>query len=80
MPSALVPIFFLSGALYPLSNLPAALTVATRLDPLAYGVDAMRTTLIGVSHFGLAMDAAVLVVVTVLLLILGRHLFSKIQV
>ena len=75
-----MPIFFLSGALYPLSNLPAALTVATWLDPLAYGVDAMRTTLIGVSHFGLAMDAAVLVVVTILLLILGRHLFSKIQV
>src|SRR5262249_17484143 len=29
-----MPIFFLSGALYPLANLPAALAVATRLDPL----------------------------------------------
>ena len=37
-----MPIFFLSGALYPLSNLPTALTVLTRLDPLSYGVDGLR--------------------------------------
>jgi ABC-2 type transport system permease protein len=37
-----LPIFFLSGALFPLDNLPAALTVATRVDPLAYGVDGIR--------------------------------------
>jgi ABC-2 type transport system permease protein len=54
--------------------------VATRLDPLSYGVDGLRSTLIGVSHFGLGLDAAVLVVSTILLLLLGRHLFSKIQV
>src|SRR3954454_12243574 len=46
-----MPIFFLSGALYPLNNLPGALSVVTRLDPLAYGVDGLRTTLIGVSTF-----------------------------
>ena len=32
-----LPIFFLSGALYPLSNLPAALAAVTRVDPLTYG-------------------------------------------
>ncbi len=37
-----MPIFFLSGALYPLSNLPGALTVMTQLDPLSYGVDGLR--------------------------------------
>src|SRR6185312_5800513 len=37
-----MPIFFLSGALYPLSNLPAALAVLTQLDPLSYGVDGLR--------------------------------------
>jgi ABC-2 type transport system permease protein len=75
-----LPIFFLSGALYPLGNLPAGLRVATRLDPLSYGVDGLRSTLIGVSHFGLATDALVLIVGTILFLLLGRHLFSKIQV
>jgi ABC-2 type transport system permease protein len=72
--------FFLSGALYPLNNLPGVLSIVTRLDPLAYGVDGLRTTLIGVSHFGLAADGAVLIIATVTLLFVGSYLFSKIQV
>ena len=58
-----MPIFFLSGALYPLTNLPPAFSVVVRLDPLAYGVDGLRTALIGVSHFGHCIDALVLIVV-----------------
>src|ERR1700748_272875 len=34
-----MPIFFLSGALFPLANLPAFMALITRLDPLTYGVD-----------------------------------------
>ena len=75
-----LPIFFLSGALYPLNNLPGVLSFATRLDPLAYGVDGLRTTLIGVSHFGLATDGSVLIVGTLTLLWVGSRLFSRIQV
>lgn len=75
-----MPIFFLSGALYPLNNLPKALSLVTRLDPLAYGVDGLRSTLIGMSHFGLAADLWVLVLVTTILLFIGSYLFSKIQV
>jgi daunorubicin resistance ABC transporter membrane protein len=37
-----LPLFFLSGALYPLSGLPSWLTVLTRLDPLTYVVGPMR--------------------------------------
>jgi ABC-2 type transport system permease protein len=75
-----LPIFFLSGALYPLSNLPTILSVATRLDPLTYGVDGLRTTLIGVSQIGLTVDLLVLAVVTIICQLLGRHLFQKIQI
>jgi ABC-2 type transport system permease protein len=75
-----MPIFFLSGALYPLSNLPSALGFITKIDPLAYGVDGLRTTLIGVSHFGLLADFSVLIGVAVAFLLLGSHLFSKIEV
>ncbi len=75
-----MPIFFLSGALYPLSNLPGALSLITRIDPLTYGVDGLRTALIGVSYFGVALDCAVLSVVTLALLIAGSRLFAKIQV
>jgi len=37
-----MPLFFLSGALYPLTGLPAWLTVLTRIDPLTYVVGPMR--------------------------------------
>jgi ABC-2 type transport system permease protein len=75
-----MPMFFLSGALYPLDNLPAALTVITSLDPLSYGVDGLRAALINVSHFGMAVDLAFLSTAAILLLILGAWSFSKIEV
>lgn len=43
----LMPMFFLSGALYPLSDLPAWLTLLTRVDPLTYVVDPMRRAVFG---------------------------------
>jgi ABC-2 type transport system permease protein len=75
-----MPIFFLSGALFPLNNLPKALAFVTRLDPLSYGVDGLRGSLIGVTHFGIATDLAVLAAVAVALLYLGAWRFSKIEV
>jgi len=74
-----LPMFFLSGALYPLSNLPKLFSFITSLDPLTYGVDGMRTVLLGISHFGAPLDVAVLLVVAVVLLSVGSHLFSKIE-
>jgi ABC-2 type transport system permease protein len=74
-----MPIFFLSGALFPLNGLPAALDVVTRLDPLSYGIDGLRGALIGISHFGLAIDVAVLCAIAVGLTLLGSRFFSKIQ-
>jgi len=75
-----MPIFFLSGALYPLSNLPAALTLATGLDPLSYGVDGLRGAFIGQSHFGVATDLVVLSVLAGVFLAFGARAFSRIQV
>jgi ABC-2 type transport system permease protein len=75
-----LPIFFLSGALFPLNNLPKALSLVTKLDPLSYGVDGLRAALIGTSHFGAIVDALVLAVVAVGLLGLGAWRFSKIEI
>lgn len=75
-----MPIFFLSGALFPLQGLPNALRVAAWIDPLSYGVDGLRGTLVNGSHFGLGIDFIALGVITVLLLALGSYFFSKIQV
>jgi ABC-2 type transport system permease protein len=74
-----MPIFFLSGALFPLTNLPKALAAITSIDPLSYGIDGLRGALIGVSHFGIAIDIAVLCGVAVVLMWLGSYFFSKIQ-
>jgi ABC-2 type transport system permease protein len=75
-----MPIFFLSGALFPLTNLPTALMVATRLDPLSYGIDGLRGALIGLSQIGIATNIAVLTVVASAFLALGAWSFSRIQV
>jgi ABC-2 type transport system permease protein len=75
-----MPIFFLSGALFPLANLPTALAVVTRADPLSYGIDGLRGALIGRSYFGMPTDLVVLGVVAAGLLALGARTFSRIQV
>ncbi len=75
-----LPIFFLSGALFPLDHLPRALSIVTSADPLSYGVDGLRTALIGRTHFGSVVDLAVLAVVAVMLLCLGAWRFSKIEI
>jgi ABC-2 type transport system permease protein len=75
----IMPIFFLSGAMFPLSNLPPVLTVLTRLDPLSYGVDGLRHALGGVTQFALGTDIAVLALAAALMLVLASYLFSKIQ-
>jgi len=49
---SVMPLFFLSGALYPLNGLPAWLAVLTRLDPLTYIVDPMRNAVF--SHMNLS--------------------------
>ncbi|MFL6227283.1 MAG: ABC transporter permease [Pyrinomonadaceae bacterium] len=75
-----MPIFFLSGALYPLANLPKVLAALTRIDPLTYGVDGMRGALTGLTHFGVSFDLVALAVVAALLLGLGAWRFSKIEI
>jgi ABC-2 type transport system permease protein len=74
-----MPIFFLSGALFPLMGLPKALSIVASIDPLSYGIDGLRASLIGLSHFGAATDLAVLSVLSVALLAVGGYMFSRIQ-
>jgi ABC-2 type transport system permease protein len=75
-----LPIFFLSGALFPLNNLPRVLGWITSVDPLAYGIDGMRSALLGVTHFGSAIDGIVLACVALFFLGLGAYSFSKIEI
>lgn len=74
-----MPIFFLSGALFPLVNLPKLLNFIATIDPLSYGVDGLRAALVGIAHFGMTIDLAVLAVIAAALLGTGSYLFSRIQ-
>jgi ABC-2 type transport system permease protein len=76
-----MPMFFVSGALFPLKDAPRALQAIARLDPVSYGVDGLRTALSGGgSHFGVGVDLGALLVIAAGLLALGAFLFSKIQI
>lgn len=74
-----MPLFFLSGALFPLNGLPFLLNLAAVVDPLSYGVDALRGVLSGSFHFGLAVDFFVLSFAIAACLWVGSALFRKIQ-
>ena len=75
-----MPLFFLSGALFPLEGLPPAMAIVTKFDPLSYGIDSFRILLVNISHYGLGADIAVLSIITLFFLALGSYFFSKIQV
>ena len=75
-----MPLFFLSGALFPLSGLPSAISTIAKFNPLSYGVDAFRILFTGASHFGLTMDIFILSSVTFLFILIGSYLFSRIQI
>lgn len=79
------PLFFLSGALFPVDNLPAAARWLAYLDPLTYGVDALRIGLCGDSWtspfaWGLPFDLAMLIGFAVLLISVGVALFHRVEV
>ncbi len=73
------PTFFLSGALFPLSGVVSFLSLIAAFDPLSYGVDAVRGSLTGVSHFGLGTDLLVLIAISLIVLAIGSYLFSRVE-
>lgn len=75
-----MPIFFFSGALFPLQGLPTALAVIARMDPLSYGIDIFRGLLIGSAHFNRGVDLLILGMFTAVFLGLGSYFFKKIQI
>jgi len=77
---AVMPLFLLSGALYPLDHLPPVLATLTRINPLSYGIDGLRSALIAQSQFPATLDAIVLIALALVLISLGAWRFSRIEV
>jgi ABC-2 type transport system permease protein len=74
-----IPLFFLSGAIYPLDNVPGVMKVVATLNPLSYAVDALRATLINKSHFGLVTDSIVMLATMFVLIGFSIYRFRKIE-
>jgi ABC-2 type transport system permease protein len=72
----IMPIFFLSGALFPLENLPSSIYFISRIDPLTYGVDGLRGAIAGISVFGVYSDLATIFTLSALICAIGTVLFS----
>jgi len=71
------PLFFLSGALYPLENFPSWLRYLSYADPLTFGVDGLRRALIGYSSFSILFNFILITGFALLMIILGAYLFEK---
>jgi len=71
------PLFFLSGALYPLENFPVWLRYISKIDPLTYGVDGLRAALIGVSSFSIFYNFIFMVIFSSVMIFLGAYFFEK---
>jgi ABC-2 type transport system permease protein len=74
------PIFFLSGALYPIAGLPRGLRAVVLINPMSYAVDGVRGLCIGHHTFPLAVDAAVVVVAAVALGALATRAFARMEI
>ena len=72
----IMPIFFLSGALFPLTNLPKWLMVLAYIDPLTYGVDLLRGIMLNLNNFPLAYDAVIVLIFTLLMTALAVFEFN----
>jgi ABC-2 type transport system permease protein len=74
------PLFFLSSALYPLTNAPDWLRFLASINPLSYAVDALRYCFIGQTHFGLGKDLIVLAVTVIVCVGFAVNRFDRMQI
>lgn len=72
-----LPMFFLSGAMFPLDGLPRWMTILVTLNPLTYGVDALRSVVIGFHRYGVAQDLVVMGVFGLAMLVLAVRGFES---
>lgn len=73
----IMPVFFLSGALYPLEGLPGWLMMLTYINPLTYGVDGIRFAVGGPSHFSPVLDFLILMVFWIGATLAGAFMFRR---
>lgn len=73
----IMPTFFLSGALFPLTNAPGWLQTLSSLNPMTYGVDAIRGIIINEGQYSLYYDILVLLVFSSFMLFITSWIFNE---
>ncbi len=73
------PLYFLSGALYPLNHVPTWLRIIAEINPISYTVDALRWSLLGTTKFGLGPDMLAMAITLVVMLSFGAIRFRYIE-
>ena len=71
------PLFFLSGALYPLENLPSWLRMLSYIDPLTYGVAGLRGLLLGGPIRDTALNMGVMAIAALTMIAAGAWFFER---
>ncbi|MFA5801025.1 MAG: ABC transporter permease [Thermoleophilia bacterium] len=75
----MMPMFFLSGAMFPLANAPAWMDILSKLDPLTYGVDALRSIMLTdvPSRYSFTTDIALITLISAVMLTVAISTFSR---
>lgn len=78
-----MPMFFLSGAMYPVKLLPSVLKVAAKANPLTYGIDALRNVILPLetgkmsSDFSIYSDVLIIMAIAVVFVFIGGKAFER---
>ena len=75
-----IPLVLLSGAFFPISNLPAWLKALVYANPLTYGVEALRYCLLGSSTIPVLLSVFVLLIFSTAMIVIGGKLFGVMRV
>jgi ABC-2 type transport system permease protein len=73
------PMFFFSGALFPLKNLPQYLLIFTTLDPVTYAVDGLRGLILGSSQLPIALNLLILTGFAAVMIAIGTWSFKRLK-
>jgi len=76
---AVYPLFLLSGALYPLTNLPKWMQVLTHINPATYAVDGLRSVIIHVSSMPFITNLLIILGFDIALVVIGTWAFNRMK-
>ncbi len=74
------PLFFLSGALFPITNLPGWLAPLILANPVTYAVDGIRGVMLGISRFDLLFDFTIVCLFALFMIVIGTYAFKKMKI